>query len=223
MTVGEIAALVRRHWVVAAVVLVVAVAALYTVKKTQPGFQETSTVIFIAPKSNNFPNPYDSDNDAPLITTGEIVMRQIMSPQTQSLVQAAGGTGSFNVQLVNLYNQEYPDYGVPDITVTTQASSPEAAHNTYVIVTRLITSRLAANQAGVEPRNRITADVVGDSGPIIQTGSPKRAYAGLLLLAMIAFFLLAIFLDRHPGLAWRPARTSRPMTLARRPQASGPS
>jgi hypothetical protein len=222
MTVGEIAALVRRHWIATGVVFVLAIAALYTVKTSQPGYQETSTVIFVAPKSNNFPNPYDSDADAPLITTDEIVVRELMSPQSLRLVQAAGGTGDFSIELVNLYNQEYPDYGVPDATITTQASSWTATHTTYLVVARQLTNRLAELQARVKPRNRIVANIVGDSGPIIQTGSPKRAYAGLILLTLVAFFMLAIFLDRH-RLAWRPARTSRPMTLARRPQASRPS
>jgi len=223
MTVGEMLALARRHWIVAAVVLVLAVAALHSVKSTPPTYQESSTVIFIAPTSNNFPNPYDSDSDAPLITTDEIMVRTMMSPQSQHLVQAAGGSGDFTVAMVNLYNQEYPDYGIPNATITTEASSPEAAHNTYVIVARQLTNRLAEMQAKVAPRNRIVANIVGDSGPIIQTGSLKRVYAGLLLLALIAFFMLAIFLDRHPGLAWRPARARRATPLARRRQASEPS
>lgn len=223
MTVGEMFALARRHWIAAAVVLVLAVAALHTIKSTPPAYQESSTVIFIAPTSNNFPNPYDSDSDAPLITTDEIVVRLMMSPQSQHLVQAAGGSGDFTVAMVNLYNQEYPDYGIPNATITTEALSPEAAHNTYVIVARQLTNRLAEMQAKVSPRNRIVANIVGDSGPIIQVGSPKRVYAGLILLTLIAFFMLTIFLDRHPGLAWRPARARRAMTLARRPQASEPS
>jgi hypothetical protein len=223
MTVGEIAALARRHWVVVAVVLILAGAALHSIKNSPPGYQESSTLIFVAPKSNNFPNPYDSDSDAPLITTGEITVRAMMSPQSHQLVQAAGGSADFSVELVNLYNQEYPDYGVPDATITTTGTSWEATHITYEIVTRQLASRLAAMQAGVKAHNRITANTVGDSGPIIQTGSPKRVYAGLILLTLIAFFMLAIFLDRHPRLARRPARARRAMTLARRPQASEPS
>ena len=223
MTVGEIAALARRHWVVAAVVLVVAGAALHSIKNSPPGYQESATVIFIAPKSDNFPNPYDSDSDAPLITTDEIAVRAMMSPQSQRLVRAAGGSADFNIQLVNLYNQEYPDYGVPDATITTTGTSWEATHSTYLIVARQLSTRLAAMQRGVQPHNRITVNIAGDSGPIIQIGSPKRVYAGLILLTLIAFFMLAIFLDRHPGLAWRPARARRAVTLARRPQASGPS
>jgi len=223
MTVGEIAALLRRHWVAAAVVLVLAGAALHSIKNSPPGYQETSTIIFIAPKSSNFPNPYDSDSDAPLITTDEIVVRDMMSPQEQRLVQAAGGSAEFNVAMVNLYNEEYPDYGVPDATITTSATSWEATHSTYLIVARRLTGRLAAMQAKVKRRNRITANVVGDSGPIIQTGSPKRVYAGLILLTLVGFFMLAIFLDRHPGLAWRRARARGAIPLARRPQASEPS
>jgi hypothetical protein len=223
MTVGEIAALVRRHWVAAGVVLVLAAAALYTVKSSPPSYQESSTVTFIAPKFKFFPNPYDSDSDYPLIITNEIMARIMMSPQTQRLVQAAGGTGDYTVAPVNLYNQQFPDYGVPEATITTTASSPEAAHSTYLIVARQLASRLAVMQAKVKPASRIVVNVAGDSGPIIQVGSPKRAYAGLILLTLVAFFMLAIFLDRHPGLASRRGRARRGFTLARRPQASGHS
>jgi hypothetical protein len=223
MTVGEIAALVRRHWVAAGVVLVLAAAALYTIKSSTPSYQESSTITFIAPKFKFFPNPYDSDSDYPLIITDEIVARAMMSPQSQSLVQAAGGTGDYTVAPVNLYNQQFPDYGVPEAAITTTASSPEAAHSTYVIVARQLANRLAVMQAKVKPASRIVLNTAGDSGPIIQSGSPKRSYAGLMLLTLVAFFMLAIFLDRHPGLAWRPGRARRGYPLARRPQASGPS
>src|SRR5262249_16227713 len=143
MTVGEMAALARRHWVAAGVVLVLAVAALYTIKSSQPSYQESSTVTLIAPKVKFAPNPYHSYTDYPLIVTNQIVVRTMMSPQTQRLVQAAGGTGDYTVAPVNLYNQQFPDYGVPEATITTTASSPEAAHSTYVIVARQLASRLA--------------------------------------------------------------------------------
>jgi len=223
MTVGEIVALVRRHWLAAGVVLVLAAAALYTIKSSQPSYQESSTVTFIAPKVKFFPNPYDSDSDYPLIITNELMARVMMSPQSQRLVQAAGGTDDYTVAPVNLYNQQFPDYGVPEATITTTASSPEAAHSTYVIVARLLASRLAGMQAKVKPASRIVVHVAGDSGPLIQVGSPKRVYGGLILLTLVAFFMLAIFLDRHPGLVRRPGRARRALTLARRPQASGPS
>ena len=60
-----------------------------------------------------------------------------------------------------------------------------AAH----LLGRLLAAR--QEQAGILPRYRISAQILGDSGPIIQTGSRARVFGGLALLAAIAV-----------GLAW---------------------
>jgi hypothetical protein len=81
------------------------------------------------------------------------------------------------------------------------ASSPSAAdvHRTFVISARLLAHILAARQAeaGVAPRDRISAQIIGDSRPIVEAGSAKRACAGLALLAVVAVSLVWGFLDRR--------------------------
>jgi len=45
--------------------------------------------------------------------------------------------------------------------------------------------------------------MAGDSGPLVQQGSSKRALIGLFILTIVAVFAAASFLDRHPvGLPW---------------------
>ena len=196
---AEIVALMRRHVFAVAVVLIAAVSLAYSVKRTPPTYQESATVIFTAPVSAVNPNPYDSYSGT-LITAAEVMSRWIMGVQGQQQVRDAHATGTFNVALVNLYNQEYPNYSYPYVTVTATAGDPAAAHSTFEIVTRLLNDDLVARevQAGVAPVNRIGMHATGDSGPLRQTGTPKRAFAGLIGLTIAALFLVTMFLDRHP-------------------------
>jgi hypothetical protein len=126
-----------------------------------------------------------------LITSGEAMVQILMSPSVQNQIGAVGRGASVNLALVNLYNEEYPNYGVPLATLT--AASPVAAdtHRTFVVAARTLSLLLAARQkqAGVRPSERISARILADSGPIIQTGSRVRVYGGLALLAAMAIGL----------------------------------
>lgn len=214
MSLAETVALLRRHVLAVTMVLVVAMGLAYNVKRSPVTYQESATVVVTAPISGVNPNPFDSYSGT-LITAAEVVSRWIMGIQGQQQVRAAGATGTFNVALLNLYNQEYPNYSDPDVTVSATASDPVAVHNTFTIVSRLFSSYLEARevQAGVEPVNRIGMYTAGDSGPLRQTGTPKRAFAGLILLTIAMLLLVSIFLDRHP---------IRPRALMR-PRRRGPS
>jgi hypothetical protein len=209
MTVGEMATLVRRRWAAVAVVLVLAAGASYMIKKTPATYEEQGAVVFGTATSPANPNEYDGYNvfTTPLITVAEVVVRammgeQAMSTQAQRPVLTPQGAAGFNLALVNLYNEEYPDYGEPEATLTTQSSSPAAVHTAFVQVSREVASRLNALQveAGVQPQDRISEHVVGDTGPLLEAGSPKRVYIGLILLTLIAVFTVASFVDRHPRL-----------------------
>jgi hypothetical protein len=65
-----------------------------------------------------------------------------------------------------------------------------------MVAARVLGLLLAARQkqAGVPPGERISAHVLGDSGPIIQTGSRARVFGGLALLTAIVV-----------GVAWEGA------------------
>jgi hypothetical protein len=131
-----------------------------------------------------------------LIASGEVMVQILMSPSAQSQIGAAGRGVRVSLALVNLYNEEYPNYGVPLATLT--AASPVAAdaHRAFAVAERVLGVVLAARQeqAGVPPRDRISAQILGDSGPIIQTGSRARVFGGLAVLTAIAV-----------GLAWNGA------------------
>ncbi len=151
-----------------------------------------------------------------LIASGEAMVQILMSPSVQRQIGASGRGARVSLALVNLYNEEYPYYGVPLATLT--ATSPVAAtcHRTFAVAARVLGLLLAAQQQqeGVPPPERISARILGDSGPIIQTGSRARVFGGLALLAAIAVSLAwdgagrwgAGARSERAGRASRPAR-----------------
>jgi hypothetical protein len=195
------------------VVVVIAVGTVYTFKHSPLTYQESATMVLTPPRSVVNPNPYNSFGDS-LITTGGLVAVFMMGPQGQQKVRATGAAGDYSVALVNLYNQQYPNYSEPYVTVSATAQDPATTHSTFVAVTRLFNNDLAARQAGVPLIDRITAQEVGDTGPLIQSGSQKRTLAGLAVLTIIVGFFLLTFLDRHPvrlrGLVRIPAARRDP-------------
>ena len=175
--------------------LLLAAGAGYDIKISPPTYLESAIVELSLPKSYNAPNAYYMFAPS-LITSGEVMVEILMSPSVQRQIGADGRGASVSLALVNLYNEEYPDFGVPLATLT--AASPVAAdtHRTFVVAERELGLLLTARQKqlGVRPRQRISAQILGDSGPIIQTGSRARVFGGLALLAAIG-----------AGLAWNAA------------------
>ena len=189
----------RLRLTLVAATLLLAAGAGYDIEISPPMYLESATVELFLPKVQNAPNAYYMFAPS-LIASGETMVQILMSPSAQRQIGAAGhGATSVSLALVNLYNEEYPYYGVPLATLT--ATSPVAAnaHRTFVVAARVLGLLLAAQQkqAGVPPRERISAQILGDSGPIIQTGSRARVFGGLALLATIAV-----------GLAWDGATRS---------------
>ena len=195
MTLREIAALMRRHLLAVAVVLMISAGVGYRIMNTAPMYSESATVVFMAKNS-----PVGSRSNAsfitPLIATEVMTVQTLMSPPEESQVRAAGGTASFQVVPLNQYSQQYPDYEEPAATLTTTSRRPADVHRTFTAVLRLLGQRLAAMQTGVPSRSRIQASLIGDTGSVIQPDSSTRVFAGLVLLTVVAVFSTANFLDR---------------------------
>jgi hypothetical protein len=170
--------------------LLLAAGAGYYIEISPPLYLESATVEFSLPKAQNAPNAYYIFAPS-LITSGEAMVQILMSPSAQREIGAAGRGASVSLALVNLYNQEYPDYGFPLATLTAASRVAADAHRTFVVAARVLGLLLAARQeqAGVPPGDRISAQILGASGPIIQTGSRARVFGGLALLAAIAVSL----------------------------------
>jgi hypothetical protein len=157
------------------------------IEQNRPDYGESATVLFTMPAANSSTTGYTWQAEA-LISTGSVISQIVMSPQIEHKVAQAGGTAAYSLTLVNLYNQDYPDFGYPEATLSVHSANPVSTHRTYLIAKRTLIETLASQQkqAGAPRGDRIVVQVADDSGPIPRTGSPKRALGGLLLLGLVA-------------------------------------
>jgi hypothetical protein len=194
MSLLDIAALMRRHAVAVLIVLVLVAAFGYELKHDKPLYNDSSTVVF-----RTSVDPFGVGNG--LLVTADLMARSMMSPHSEQLVRQAGGTVDYQVNLVNLYNIEYPDYSDPYVTVSVTASDPVDAERTFSAVMQVLSSQLKSQQAmdGVSSANQIYMNVLSaTTGAIPLTGYPKRTFGALAVLTIIAVFLVTAFLDRRP-------------------------
>lgn len=191
--------LLRRHFIAVLVILVVAAGVEYSFKHSATTYAETGTLVFIPPTSGAHPNAYAAVGGSLLEAAG-VLSTQAMSPQEQQLVQAQGGSTQYDVELLNSYNLEYPNYSNAYLVVTTTSTDPVAVHRTYNVVTQLLYKQFREQQAqsDVAQNNRILMVSAGDTGPLAQQGSSKRALIALAILTIVLVFGVAAFLDKHP-------------------------
>jgi hypothetical protein len=204
----------RLRLLAALVVLGTGAGVAYDFQNAGPRYLESATVIFNLPASQTAPHAYAAYAPS-LITSGDAMIKMLVSPQAQRQIRDAGGTADVGMQLTNFYNQQYPDYGEPLATLTTASQSPADVHRTFVLSARLLGQLLAARQAqaGVPPGDRILAQIIGDTGPVAQAGSPKRALGGLALLTVVMAAMAWSLIDWMIG--WRDQLM--PALHARRP------
>ena len=177
----------RLSLVLVMFVLMLSAGAAYAVRDTPATYQESALVVFSLPKSQSAPYAYTMFATS-LISSADAITQVMMSPLAQRQMREAGGTAVVSMALVNLYSEQYPDYGQPLANLTSVSSSAANAHRSFQIAARTINRLLAARQAhaNVRPRNRILTQIIGDTGPLIQVGSSKRVYAGLAVLTLVA-------------------------------------
>jgi hypothetical protein len=217
VSLSEIAGRLWRHKLAVLAVLVLAVGAAYSFKHAAPMYEETGTLVFVPPVSAVHPNPFEATGKADTVAAGAIAA-EVMSPQGQQRVQRAGGTAQIDVGLVNTYDLEYPNFSQPSLTVTTTATDPASVQRTFTLVTNLLTREFTAHevQANAAPKNRIQIVTAGDTGPLVQLGSSKRALGALAILTLVAVFAVASFLERHPVRLSRRSRMRAPGQAQRR-------
>jgi hypothetical protein len=192
----DIAALLRRHVVAVAFIVALTAAFAYRVTHADPGYTDTATVAFTAPSAQGL---FTHGNS--LLVIDELTASTVTSAAGQRQVRDAGGTAGYQVALINLNDEDYPDYGEPYVTVTTNSPDPGAASDTMSAVLTVLGQDLSDLQAkqGAPSATWIgLRAIAAPSGPVAQGGSRKRFLAGLAVLALIAAYLTARFLDRHP-------------------------
>lgn len=200
VSVPEIAALLRRHLAAFTIVFILSVGFMYYLQHKAQGYVDTATVAFTAPTGPKGQTDLFEDEQS-LLVIDALTADSATSQKGQQQVREAGGTTNYDVALVNLNDEDYPNYGDPYVTVTTSSFDPAAAQRTFTAVMRVLRVDLAALQArqGANPATWIQLHTIAlPSGPVAETGSRKRTLAGVAILAVMSAFMLATFLDRHP-------------------------
>lgn len=199
MSIFDIAALLRRHLVAVLAVLVLALWVVHDFKATPMVWNDSATVVFKPPISQRYPNPYESGGGS-IITAAGVIATYVNGSEGQKLVAAAGGTLPYTAELINSYNQDYPNYSAPEVDVEVNGTDVGAVMRTYTAVIQVLKAQTVARQTAAKaPKvDRIAIQVIGDPGPLDQPGSSKRSLGGLMLLTLVGIFAVAIFFDRHP-------------------------
>jgi hypothetical protein len=181
----------------ATLILCLAAGAGYRICRAAPAYRESATLVFQLPKAQTSPNAYVIFAPS-LITSGQAMTQILLSPQAQQQIHQVARTANVDVRLVNLYSEQYPDYGEPLATLTATSPSAATTHRAFASATRLVSRLLAARQAkaSVPRRDRISARIIADSGTVAQQGSAKRVIAGLAFLALIGVAAVWGLLDR---------------------------
>ena len=208
MSPRDIVALLLRHRIAVMFAALVAGVLSFQLIHANPGYMDSGGVMFTAPKSSG--NLFE--NMQSLQAAEETVAAYMMGSQGEQQVRAAGGTASYNVAMLNTYNEDFPDYSQPYVTVTVMSDHPEAARQTFRTVLGVLRRATAALQAqvGATRKNEVQATLVSvPTGPIAQGGSHKRTYAALGVLTIISVYLVAVVLDRRRRHPWAVAAHRR--------------
>src|SRR5260370_34075756 len=144
-------------------ILIVASAIGVGIYRPRPLYAESATVLFIAPSRYSSATVYTWYAQS-LISTGSVIGQIMASPLTQGQIRAAGGIGSYDFALTNLYNQDYPDYGYPEAMLTGRAPTPAQTRQTYLAASDALIRILAGRQpqAGDLTGDRTGARITGD-------------------------------------------------------------
>ena len=200
MTIGEIAALLRRHMGAVTAVLAVAVAVGYGIACAPVTYQESSTLYFVQP-----PAVWQGRHGRLLqfgqseIGVAAILATLLMSPQGQRQARSAGAAGGFDVAQVNSGSLQYPVYAEPEVSLTTSGTDRMRVRADFATVARLLDGDLAALQAREDAPARYRLTMRPVSAPSLQaeSGSLPKEYGGLAVLTVIAAFAGVILMERR--------------------------
>jgi len=196
MSYQDVVAMLLRHRLVIAIIALAAGLLSYQLIRENPGYTDSASVTFIAPKGSA--SSFQNTRSRQIVE--EVTAWYMMGPQGEQQVRAAGGTEPYNVAMLNLYNDEFPDYSKPYINITVMSRYPMAAQRTFRAVLGVLRTATATlqEQVGATPKDEVRAALAaGPSGPVPQGGSHKRSYAALAVLMAVAICIVAGALDRR--------------------------
>jgi hypothetical protein len=192
----------RKHWILTSVlVLLTLIAAFETWVKIPGPYQSTSQVVFLASQQVSKPsgdNPYLAFGDT-LITTSDIVRREVMDPRIVAALAARGFTDTYLV--------ENDPLGVgPMLDITATGPTKAGVMATQAAVTADVQSQLQQLQTDLLPRNQITSMVVTSSPKATLMVSKK---ARPLVAVLVVGFILVLAIPQVVDAAQSRVRSRR--------------
>ena len=168
----------------------------YQIKHTTD-YAETATVVFTVEHSSAQVNASFRVVES-LTTTGEVMVQTLMSQDSHTTARRDGGTAAFNAEIINYFNEDFPEYGYPFATLAVQGPALEGVQTTFKVVIHMLDDMLSSKQAqaDVPKAQRITISVLDDTGPFLEKPSRERSYAALCLLSVLGTSTSLIFVRR---------------------------
>lgn len=196
MTVSGFLGVLRRRWLVVALVLMCTAVALALVHKRPIDYQACASVALIAPKTPDFPNVYDNTQETLVATTG-LVTAKVMSPATEQQLAAQGMTASYDAEVLNTGTDATPAFTEPLTTICSTSYSAAVAGNTTDAVIASFGTILQKIQvdAKASPRDFITYKVIVPSASLPILGRPSQALIGVALIGLTLAISLAMGTD----------------------------
>ena len=202
----------RKHWILTSVLVLLTLIAAFETWVTIPGpYQSQSQVVFLASQQVSKPsgdNPYLAFGDT-LITTADVVRREVMDPRIVAALAARGFTDTYLV--------ENDPLGVgPMLDITATGPTKAGVMATQAAVTDEVQSQLQELQTDLLPKNQITSMVVTSSPKATLMVSKK---ARPLVAVLVVGFILVLAIPQMVDAAQNRARSRRKKKGGQRPWA----
>jgi hypothetical protein len=211
MSVSEFAAALRRRWYVLVLVGLFTVVGMWAVHVRPLSYQGCENLYLSgAPWVGNV---YFNGNESLAVVTG-MVTQTMMSQPIQQKIQATGVT-DYAVTQTNTGEVRFPSYHQPTMQVCVTSATPQGTLSAVQLISADIRSVLHQMQAAQDapPNSFIKAVQLTSAVPVPIIGRPSLAYAGVLLIGVIAAVPLTLWSDPLLRYLQRARRTAGPQAL----------
>ena len=177
----------RRRWILTSALLLLTLAATALIWIKKPGPYQAESMVVLVPSHQssllNGNNPYLSFGGSENVA-GDIVLRQMMAPQTVVTLADRGYGESYEIV-------DDPNTSGPILDITVTGSNQSEVETTLQGVTAATQAKLIALQADLKPTDRITS-IVASEDPSAHLLVSKKARLVVLVLGLGLILTYAI-------------------------------
>jgi hypothetical protein len=198
MTYRDFGIALRRHPLVALVMITIAGVVTFATAHVRPDYEARYVITLLSPEAP-FPRNSYASFSPDLVLLAQVSAEVLSSPHGRHLVRENGGTADYQVALYNRGNQELPIYDEPYLTLTATSKSAAQAQRTMQAVLTALRTQVDDSQRrrGAQPGSYISWRITKSTGqPIpVNLGSTRQLIA-IVLLGAIGTIYAALLADR---------------------------